>query len=153
MQFKESDFIALEDFDLKWCWTDARWNKLPDDALEQIRPLTENKAQEIDDVSAKFFKQVGPGGPETNRIRSFNCSGDPSHARTWLKGLNINPSITVVWSYDQSHAAIVTWNVFCEYWDDFSAPGAQDIAIWPLTEEWLLIYWHEEWLYFGANRE
>lgn len=41
LEIKENDFRAIDLFPLKWRWTDSRWNKLPDDVLKSIQPLTE----------------------------------------------------------------------------------------------------------------
>jgi len=45
-------------------------------------------------------------------------------------------------------AICVSWGVFCEYWDDFCYPASDDVAIWPLSQEWFLIYDHSEKFFF-----
>ena len=45
-------------------------------------------------------------------------------------------------------AICVSWGVFCQYWDDFCYPASDDVTIWPLSEEWFLIYDHSEKFFF-----
>jgi hypothetical protein len=53
--------------------------------------------------------------------------------------------------WDERLAICVSWGVFCQYWDDFCYPASDDVAIWPLSEEWFLIIDHSEKFFFVSG--
>ena len=53
-EVSDTDFISLEDFPLKWRWTDERYKKFPESVLAQIKPLKAEKASELYNFQAQF---------------------------------------------------------------------------------------------------
>ena len=47
IQLSQTDFRSGDGFKFWWRWTNPTWNVLPESDLAQIRPLTEEKAQEV----------------------------------------------------------------------------------------------------------
>ena len=45
VNIEETDFRTLDEFPIKWRWTDSRWIKLPEAALKNIQPFTDKKAR------------------------------------------------------------------------------------------------------------
>lgn len=151
IHIEASDFRPLNEFNLKWRWTDSRWNKLPANALNSIQPLTESKAHELCQHLLAFENQSGLIESLFESIARINTSGDESEIRQWLINRSSDPNQSVVVSRDNRLAAQVKWEVFCEYWDDFCYPASDDVAIFPLSEEWMLSYSHDEYFMFGER--
>ena len=59
--------------------------------------------------------------------------------------------VTVRW--DSTTAVRTTWKVFADHWDDFCYPGSDDVEVFPLTGEWLLLYHHWEQFEWGRRRQ
>jgi len=152
LEIKETDFRSLDLFPLKWRWTDARWNKFPDDALNEIHPLTETKARELCQYSLQFNNQSGPIESLFEHIEQVDADAEMSAIQRWLITCSSNLNQTVIVSWNNRLAALVKWKVFCESWDDFSYPSSDDVAIFPLSEEWMLFYSHSEYFMFGKRQ-
>jgi hypothetical protein len=150
-KIEESDFRSLDSFPLKWRWTDSRWNKLPDNALDAIQPLSESKSRELCQYSLEFSDQSGLIESSFEHIAQIDTSGDESEIRQWLLDRSSDLNQTVVVNWDNELAALVRWEVFCEYWDDFCYPSSDDVAIFPLSGEWFLFYSHSEYFMFGER--
>lgn len=147
IEIEESDYDSLSGFPLKWRWTDSQWNLLPDEALQQIHPLSKSKTIEIYQYSSKFRRQIGPD--ETAKFK--DSAGDITGVLHWLQDCSLGWSGQVVVSWDNFCAVYVSWEIFCQYWDDFCYPSSDDAVIWPLTEEWFLIFDHKEKFFFHSN--
>ena len=152
IHIEESDFRPLDEFALKWRWTDSRWNKLPANALNGIQPLTENKARALSQYSLAFEDQSGLIESLFENIARINTSGDESEIRQWLSARASCLNQTVVVSWNDELAALVKWEVFCEYWDDFCYPSSDDVTVFPLSGEWMLSYSHDEYFMLGERR-
>ena len=151
LRIEESDFRSMESFPLKWRWTDLRWNKLPDDALNAIQPLSESKTRELCQHSLAFEDQSGLIESLFETTARINTSGNELEIRQWLIDRSSDLNQTVVVTWDNELAALVKWEVFCEFWDDFCYPSSDDVMIFPLSGEWMLSYSHDEYFIYGAK--
>lgn len=151
--FEKSDFRSIESFPLKWRWTDERWNKLPDNVLNEIKPLTEPKASKICQYTLEFSDQSGLIESLFEQTEKVTSDTETSEIQRWLLTLSGELNQTVIVSWDNRLAVLVKWKVFCEYWDDFCYPSSDDIMIFPISEEWMLFYSHSEYFVFGRISE
>ena len=151
-QIEDSDFQPLDEFPLKWRWTDPRWNELPADALKAIRPFSDGKARELLQHSLAFSNASGLFESHFDRISSIDAPADSTQVRQWLLDRSPDQDQMVIVSWDHHHAVLVRWDVFCEYWDDFCYPASDDVTVWPPSEEWALMYLHSEEFVFGVRR-
>jgi hypothetical protein len=152
LKIQETDFRPLDLFPLKWRWTDSRWNKFPDDALNEIQPLTETKALGLYQYSLQFEDQSGPIKSLFEHIEQVNADAETWVIQHWLITCSSNLNQTVIVSWDNRLAALVKWRVFCEYWDDFCYSASDDVAIFPLSEEWMLFFSHREHFDFAKRQ-
>ena len=108
--------MDLENFSLAWRWTKSSHAKLPNEALDELRPLTIESAQKIAASSPINFP------PGATRLDS---SVDDELTRQWLRKIPISTQrVTISW--DQYTALNLPWSIFCEYWDDFCYPSVDD---------------------------
>src|SRR3712207_6991725 len=54
--------------------------------------------------------------------------------------LPAEPPDWVIVRWDESTAVRTTWEVFTRYWDDFCYPLSDDVAVFPDSGAWLLLY-------------
>jgi hypothetical protein len=150
MNFLESSsFRELDDFPLRWRWTDEKWNVLPDEALKSIRPYTDLGARKILEFSLKFGDAKGLFRSHFEKVERFKTNVDSTLVTKWLRKSISSQPVQVVVSWDHHHAVLVDWNVFCEYWDDFCYPSSDDVAILPTDMKWVLFYFHDEHFELG----
>lgn len=152
INIEETDFRSIDSFPLKWRWTDSRWNKLPDETLNSIQPLSENKSRELCQYSLAFSNQSGLVESLFDRLSRIDISDDSPEIRQWLLDRSSDLKQTVAVSWDNELAALVSWRVFCEYWNDFCYPSSDDVAIFPLSGDWMLFYSHDEYFIYGEMR-
>jgi len=150
-----NDYQAMEDFHLKWRWTDATWNFLPHLDLAQIQPLLPSKAKELNEYSItllageKLNTEMFPNTSEI--IDRDDESAEP--VRNWLGERGVASETAIIVSWDSGTAAVTNWGIFCKYWDDFCYALADDVVIWPKDRSWTLFYFHEEVISFGHRAE
>ena len=159
LSIEESDLQDIESFSLRWRWTDATWNLLPDDDLACIRPLTTRKAAELDEqlrelvnpvclrIVSETYSSLRSIAAKPN-YATFDTSGDASSTENWLRTVLPSHDGGVFVSWDNATAATVRLAVFIKYWDDFCYPLSDDVVVVPPSAEWVLYYFHEETFFF-----
>jgi len=153
LNIKETDFRTLDEFPLKWRWTDSRWNKLPKDALKTIQPFTDEKAFELLQYSLGFCNNTGLSEQYFANIFRIDASGDLLENKQWLLNHSSDKNQMVIVSWNHHHAVLVRRDIFCDYWNDFCYPASDDVTVWNLSEEWALMYLHDEEFVFGTRRK
>jgi len=156
IELTEHDYGSLETSRLAWRWTNARRGVVPDDMLAKIRPLSFAKATEVyfrlDQRSHREDEGFLPVPFRlVNKIDSSHI--DAGVVQHWLEAHIPDMAEAVIVSWEWRDAVATTADVFCRFWDDFCYPSSDDVTILPLTEEWALVYWHEEVLFFGERIE
>lgn len=149
-----TDLVPLDDFPLRFRWTDPRYNVLPSADLAAIRPLSLAKAQEIATLTMPYLHSLA--GSPRGAIPEHYCSpaeevsaeGDAATVGAGLKELPVDDQSVVI-SWDPRTAVLTTWKVVYTYWDDFCYPSSDDVIVVPLSGAWLLWYDHEERFVFG----
>ena len=144
LKIEDPDHRSLDSFPLHW-----RWDELPAEVLNSIRPLNQSKARELCQYSLGFSNQSGLVGSLFEHVSQIETSDDSPEIRQWLLECSSDLNQTVAVSWDNELAALVSWKVFCEHWDDFCYPSSDDAAIFPLSGEWMLFYSHDEYFMFG----
>ncbi|HEY2582349.1 MAG TPA: hypothetical protein VGI43_11110 [Mucilaginibacter sp.] len=148
--------ISIDDFSLKWRFTDENYDKLPDIHLEQLKPLDKeaslflwnyiSKAGLYDDVP---FKK--------NLFRTIdhlpNVLDNEKDTKKWLYKSGPAPEERIFLSYQRDMAMIVPWKLLVEYFDSFYYPVSDDLTVFDQSLNWALLFFHEDEIYFGANEK
>ena len=146
--------IEMEDFKLKWRFTDSKWNKLPENHLTQIVPLSNLGAKEI----SKIVKDAGTSIniPFThNYFKTIDkakiLENNEQIIKKWLysRGIPFQQEIILYW--DSETAALTNWKMFVKYYDDFYYGGSDDLEVFSESLRWMLLCFHEDDFYFGTN--
>jgi hypothetical protein len=151
IELHEDDFRSLESFSQAGRWTGR--NLLPPTVLSGIRPLVPAKAREVFSETLLFDpdNRFLPGHYQIVEIETGN--EDVQQVGDWLRQhiANLEEHVVVSWAWEPEEAVATTGAIFCDYWDDFCYPSSDDVVITPLSQDWKLVYWHEEVFFFGRR--
>ncbi len=142
----------MDDFVLKWRFTDEKYDKLPDDHLSQLKPLdrkaaiflwsyiSDNSLHEHIPFKRDYFNII-----DKAKIRQDN----KPEIKKWLyrRGFPFDKSVYLSWQPEV--AMIVPWKLFVKYFDSFYY--SDDLTIIDQSLNWALLFYHEDEIYFGTN--
>ncbi len=156
------DFRPLDGFPLSRRWIGSAKELLPIETLTHIHPLREAKASElwlpgddryIDELWQCAFKDIPEPLPSTSLfefILRIDVNQDGVSVVTKkLRSLSLPDDEIVVVQWEQEIAVTVPWGILRENWYNFCYPGSDDVSMCPVTETWLLLYYHEDQIIFG----
>ena len=147
--------IPMEQFALKWRFTDPRYRALPPVHLEQLKPLSAASARLLWDLTLPLHEDL-PFTPGFFRVvESMPLDhNDPTAIRAvrkWLFGRGVPFKSPVYLSYQPEWAIATTWKMVVKYWDDFWYPGSDDLTVVDESLSWAILFWHESQAFFGDN--
>jgi hypothetical protein len=128
----------IENFSLRWRWTDEKYCLMPEDDLSKINPLTPEAAKITFDTALRLIEetQIVVDG------ESIETSLDRGAVKVFLTSRLPEGKIIVNWGQDTS--VIMDTTTFIKYWDDICYPSSDDVSVWSEDESWLLQYYHFE---------
>jgi hypothetical protein len=143
----------MEQFALKWRFTDPRYRALPPVHLEQVKPLSSESSRRLWDLTLPLHEDL-PFTPGFFRVVESILldNTDPRAVRKWLFGCGVAFKSPVYLSYQPELAIATTWKMVVKYWDDFWYPGSDDLRVVDESLAWALLFWHESEAFFGDNR-
>ena len=148
--------ILLEDFRLKWRFTEEKYDKLPDQHLDQLKPLDNEAANFLwnyivktklhDDTpfNENFYQTI-----EKAKI----IDGNEKEIKKWLyqKGLPFDKPVFISWQ--PTDAMIVPWKLLIKYFNSFYYRSSDDLTVIDQSLSWTLLFYHEDEIYFGTNKD
>lgn len=154
-EIKEDDFESLENFPLKWRWTDKKYADLPEQIIAQVNPVEAEKANEIYSLQSNLVeKNICLDEIFAEDENSVNVQNkETSFVKNWLRTKIGDVEDFIFLSYAEKLSIRTTKEIFCEYWNDFCYPASDDIVISTEKVDWLLIYHHEEIFIFRRLNE
>lgn len=157
MNFSEIDkyIIPLDTFSLSWRFNDEKYDKLPDNHLKELKPFNQNVSQFLDNLLKEknsnnqfpFNKDIYP---VADKIKILD--GKNEKIKNWLNQRNLSPDNSVYLSWDCETSLKTKWEIVIEYWDSIYYPGSDDLTIFDESMEWILLFFHENEIYWGANK-
>ena len=147
--------ISMNDFGLKWRFIEEKYNKLPNQHLEQLKPLDDEAARFLWDYivmtnlhheipfQTEFFQKI-----DKAKILDTN----QKEIKKWLYQRGIAFDKPVFLSWNPTEAMIVPWKLFIKYFDSFYYSGADDLTIIDQSLHWALLFYHEDEIYFGTKQ-
>lgn len=79
----------------------------------------------------------------------IDAKGDTPAVRSRLAGVGACGGVPVAVAWGPELAVTTAADVFCEFWNDFCYPAADDVIVMPETDVWMLMYHHEEEFLFA----
>lgn len=151
---------AIDDFPLKWRFTDPKYVELSDAHLAQVRPLDEQSSRRLWD----YIGQSGLHGSDPFRAGFFrnlesvstlhdegDYAGEDSRVRNWLYQCALPFEKRVLLSWQPDLAVETTWQLLVKYWSDFYYPTSDDLTVCDESLEWALLFHHAGKAFFGTN--
>jgi hypothetical protein len=148
--------IPMERFRLKWRFTEEMYDILPQQHLEQLRPIDADASKFLwnyiisvglhDNIPFKkdFFRTI-----DKAKVTLEN----QKVVKKWLYQRGIPFAKEIYLSWDPGVAMIVPWKIFIKYFDSFYYSGSDDLTIIDCTLQWALLFYHEDEIYFGTNKD
>ncbi|SPE56389.1 conserved hypothetical protein [Verrucomicrobia bacterium] len=143
--------MNLKTFPLAWRWTQPSHAVLPPEVLAQIRPMDVQESALLWAQARAFHANDHLLPSDFGSVSFRTTSGSAAEARSWLREQQSDCTIEVFVLWDSELAVSTTWRIFTEYWDDFCYPASDDVAVWPMTAAWVLLYHHYEQFEFGRR--
>jgi hypothetical protein len=148
--------IPMDQFRLNWRFTDEKYDILPKQHLEQLKPLDKESSKFLWDFIANtnlhndipfkknFFRTI-------DKVKILG--GNETEIKKWLYHRGISFDKQVYLSWDTENAMIVPWKLVVKYFDSFYYGGSDDLTIIDKSLNWALLFFHEDEIYFGTNNE
>lgn len=157
MNFQEIDkhIIPMDDFILKWRFTEEKYDMLPDNHLNEMKPLDKEASNFLDNFISKtalhnqmpfkkdFFKTI-----DKARI----LEGNENEIKKWLYHRPLPFDKTVFLSWDIDTSMKTKWKYVVKYWDSIFYGGSDDLTVFDESLEWALLFFHEDEIYWGTNK-
>jgi len=145
--------IPLEEFELKWRFTEEKYNVLPQHHLAEIKPLNTDANESLGNYLFEETRLMGHYKLNDEKFSSIIKldlrKKSENEAKQWLKDLNIDSDETVLLFWNSWGSAFTNWKIFKMYYDDFYYPVSDDLIITDKNVNWVLYFFHEEIVYFG----
>ncbi|TAJ13171.1 hypothetical protein DMA11_09730 [Marinilabiliaceae bacterium JC017] len=148
--------IDLDEFALKWRFTESEYNILPDEHLKQLYPLDKLASKFLWDFTMDTnlhadtpFKKGFFNSVDKAKI----AEGNGKEIKKWLykRGLPFKKEVFLSWQPDL--AMIVPWKLLIKYFDDFYYGSSDDLSVFDMSLNWALLFYHEDEIYFGSNEK
>lgn len=143
-RFHPEDFADIDEHVQKWRWDSG--------ILSEIRILETGKARRVYSVLANYVSDrvYQPSERYFSNYKHMNVpTRDLTAVSEWLQLIDLGEEREVLICYGSDRVFLVKWEVFHVNWDSFCHPASDDIVICPLSEDWVLFYYHEDEFFFG----
>jgi hypothetical protein len=168
IELSPSDFLPFDDFIYFQHQMDTKYHALPKAELDLIQPIRREKAQEIWEYAYEYLAELSQYlFADTSELLTS------SSLYEWIRHIDMNnvgwsvgrdigqqslltlnsqddQVVIVLWAPEE--AVAVPWHIFYTYWDDFCRIGLEDVGVLSVSEEWYLLYYHEDQMVFGRPR-
>lgn len=148
--------IPMEEFGRKWRFTEEKYDLLPDQHLDQLKPLDKEAAKFLWDFIDKtnLHKDIPFKKDFFRTIEKIGILEDnEKEIKKWLYHRGLSFNMLVFLSWDQADAMIVPWKLLVKYFDSFYYGGSDDLTIFDQSLIWGLLFFHEDEIYFGTNND
>ena len=146
--------VPMEDFSLRWRFTDPKYFMLPPVELEQIEPLDALSARRLFELRSRWrpMPSLHIAWPHvaSTAIKGYGAD-EVARVREWLFQRNVTPKQQVYASWSSHEAAMTRWEIVATYWNAFWYPSSDDLVVFDASLTWALFLSHEEQAFFGSN--
>lgn len=113
----------LQGFELRWRFTDPKFNQLPTEDLHQIKPHTPEISRELWSkyVSAKYSHSIQFSKDDLAGYRRIKVDwNDKDAGRLIISGsANLPGDASILFFWSKTCSVHTKWAIFLKYWDDF----------------------------------
>ncbi len=148
--------IPINDFGLKWRFTEEQYDILPDQHIDQLKPLDKEAAKFLlDYITINDLHKDQPFKKDFFRTINYISilEGNEKEIKKWLYQRGLPFDKTVFLSWNQTDAIIVPWKLLIKYFDSFFYSGSDDLTIIDESLNWALLFSHWDVIFYGTNNE
>lgn len=148
--------VPMDNFGLKWRFTEDKFDKLPDEHLQQIMPLDKEASLFLwEFILQSSLHDDVPFKKDLFRVidKAKILDGNQDEIKKWLYQRGFAFDKLVFLSWQPTEAAIVHWKIFVKYFDSFYYGSSDDLTIIDRSLNWSLLFYHEDEIYFGTNEK
>lgn len=156
--FKELDnhIIPMSEFHLKWRFTEEKYNLIPKQHLDELKPLDKTGAKflaEYIDTCRVHHQMPFKNGLFKNLDKIKVTANSNKQITKWLyqRALPFNKDVYLCW--DTNDGMITKWKYVVKYWNSIFYGGCDDLTVFDQSLEWCLLFYHEDEIYFGTNKK
>ena len=158
MTFDELDIhvITMGDFQLKWRFTEEKYDILPQTHLNELKPLNKKGSLYLSNYlsTCNVHSQVPfKSGLFRNKDMTAILDDNEKEVTKWLYHRAIPFNKKVYLSWDDENGMITKWKFVVKYWDSIFYSGSDDLTVFDKSLEWALLFFHENEIYFGTNND
>ena len=157
MTFQElsNHIIPMSEFRLKWRFTEEKYDCLPEQHLNELKPLDKVGAEFLSDYldNSRVHSQMPfTNGLFINLDKTKILDKNNKLITKWLyqRALPFDKEVYLCW--DNSDGMITKWKYVVKYWDAIFYGGSDDLTVFDQSLEWCLLFFHENEIYFGTNK-
>lgn len=148
--------ISINEFQLSWRFTNDQHHKLPDQHLQQIKPLDKAASQFLWNFISQT--ELHHGTPfKKDFFRTIDkakiLDDNKTEIKKWLYQRGFPFEKLVFLSWDPENSMIVPWKILIKYYDSFYYPSSDDLTVMDQSLNWALLFYHEDEIYFGTNKD
>ncbi|MCD8413640.1 DUF2947 family protein [Tenacibaculum finnmarkense] len=157
MKFEQLDkhIISMTEFNLKWRFTEEKYDYLPEQHLNELKPLDNTGAEFLAEFLSDYKvhnEMPFKNGMFRNLDKAKIFENNEKEITKWLYQRAIPFDKEVFLSWDGNNGMITKWKFVVKYWNSLFYGGADDLTIFDQSLQWVLLFHHEEEIYFGTNK-
>ncbi|WP_194777641.1 hypothetical protein [Pararhodonellum marinum] len=150
----QNPIIEMHDFELKWRFTEEKYDILPASNLDQIKPLSYEAA----DFLHQYIRSTELHADEPFKKSLFQkvehmyiLEGNEKEVKNWLyqRGIPVDKNVLVSWSKEVG--VMVPWKILIEHFDSFYYAGSDDLTVLDESSAWALLFAHWDTIFFGTK--
>jgi hypothetical protein len=151
MLFTDANFIPIEDFIFMGM---NKGKGLPYTAIKPFnKKTTQLITQRVSALSSHEYNlPLSKALYETEeRLQTHKLTLVEDEVTSWLIKQVPSSKLEVICCYGSANALLISWEYFCQYWLELTAPMS-GVSVWPLDESWLLQYEYRVSFVFAHRR-
>jgi hypothetical protein len=148
--------IPMTEFTLKWRFTEEKYDCLPEQHLNELKPLDKAGAEFLADYlsNCKIHSEFPfKNGLFRNLDKTQILENNEKKVTKWLYQRAIPFDKEVYLSWDGNNGIITKWKFVVKYWNSLFYGGADDLTVFDQSLEWALLFFHEDEIHFGTNKD
>ncbi|MGE8060471.1 hypothetical protein [Pseudomonas sp. NPDC089547] len=142
--------MRIQNHKLAWRWIDPAYAVLPQKILAQMQAVLPDEARALHKRTLHFLDNHCLSTELRPEVFNAEQAG-PERCSNWLKQLQPHLEQPVSLSWEAETALRTTWEVFISFWPEFCYPSSDDLVVFPESEEWVLLYNHDQNFQFGRR--
>jgi hypothetical protein len=155
IKLNREDLIPIEEFPLKWRWTEKKDATFSGIELSRIRPLAKSTSKQIWDLTLLLTsyddQEFVPNTELFEKANKYSYSGKATELSQWLNAHLVKETCDLVVSWQPGSALMTDTDILVNNWQSFIYPE-DEVTIIPLDLKWVLFFSRQEVVYHAVRK-